>query len=163
MPNSHKPHRPPHAATGGYRAPAHGGHRHYRGGSQERPNATTRGYDWEWYNLAKQHREMYPACERCGAHPPIKANGEQGKHIVDHVVPVRVEPMRRLDPSNCETLCRSCHGIKTEEDKRKYPEAYGRKPIAAPALGVPGGPRAPLQGGQASLTPRPSCARTGVQ
>ena len=125
MPFSHKAHRPSHATTRVVAAPLQGGQqRHYRGGSEERPNATIRGYDSAWFRVAESHRKMYPACEECGRHPPVKANGNAGRHIVDHIVPVRVEPMRRLDPANCRTLCRSCHGLKTEADKRRYPEHY---------------------------------------
>lgn len=36
--------------------------------------------------------------------------------IVDHIVPVDVAPGRRLDDSNLQSLCRSCHAVKTNAD-----------------------------------------------
>src|SRR4051812_25137497 len=62
--------------------------------SKERPHD-----DYPWKKLRAAHRRAYPFCVRCGA------RGE----AVDHIVPVRQAPERRLDPTNVRTLCTSCH------------------------------------------------------
>jgi hypothetical protein len=55
-----------------------------------RPTSPLRGYDWPWRRLRKRHLAQYPWCVRCGA---------RGVDV-DHVVPVRIAPDRRLDPTN---------------------------------------------------------------
>lgn len=45
--------------------------------------------------------------------------------LVDHKIPIRVRPDLRLSYENLESQCDPCHGEKTEEDRRRYPEAYG--------------------------------------
>jgi 5-methylcytosine-specific restriction endonuclease McrA len=37
---------------------------------------------------------------------------------VDHIVPLAIGG-EKLDPRNLQTLCRTCHRQKTEEDRRK--------------------------------------------
>jgi uncharacterized protein YdaU (DUF1376 family) len=59
-----------------------------------RPTSPLRGYDWPWRRLRKRHLAQYPWCVRCGA---------RGVDV-DHVVPVRIAPDRRLDPTNLRTL-----------------------------------------------------------
>lgn len=49
---------------------------------------------------------------------------------MDHVVPVRVAPDRRLDPTNLRTLCAPCHARKTAREDGGFgnarPDAPGR-------------------------------------
>ena len=111
MPYAPKSFTPRNASTGGT-APA----------QAPRPNATTRGYDWTWYNLARRHRKRFPNCQRCKARP--SPDPDVKAFPVDHVIPVLVAPHRRLDPSNLMTLCPRCHGLKTEADKKRYPYTY---------------------------------------
>ncbi|MDJ1008660.1 MAG: HNH endonuclease signature motif containing protein [Paracoccaceae bacterium] len=43
-------------------------------------------------------------CRKCGSMRHLQ---------VDHIEPVRDAPERAFDPSNLQTLCRSCHAAKT--------------------------------------------------
>ena len=40
--------------------------------------------------------------------------------VVDHIVPIRIDWTKRLDPSNCQSLCHSCHNAKTKRDLKLY-------------------------------------------
>lgn len=77
--------------------------RHY-----PRPGPRQRGYDHAWDVLRAQHLVAEPACRKCGAAGRIVA-----ARIVDHIVPIRRAPERRLDPTNLQSLCASCHQSKT--------------------------------------------------
>lgn len=44
--------------------------------------------------------------------------------MVDHVIPIRVDPSRRLDLTNLQSLDNKCHAVKSAEDKLKYPGHY---------------------------------------
>jgi hypothetical protein len=55
----------------------------------------------QWRTVRAEHLAKFPACEACGR----KTNLE-----VHHVIPVSVNPARRLDPQNLMTLCATpCH------------------------------------------------------
>lgn len=40
--------------------------------------------------------------------------------VVDHIIPYLVDPSLGLVESNLQSLCNSCHSIKTAMDKKKY-------------------------------------------
>lgn len=40
--------------------------------------------------------------------------------IVDHIIPLSVDWDKRLEESNLQLLCASCHNLKTAEDLKKY-------------------------------------------
>lgn len=69
-----------------------------------RGNAQSRGYDAKWQALQARHLRNNPYCARCG-HPA---------QMVDHKVTVAKAPQLRLDPCNLQSLCLSCHAIKTK-------------------------------------------------
>jgi 5-methylcytosine-specific restriction endonuclease McrA len=88
-----------------------------------------------WQRLRWVIARQQPLCKRCNAHVT---------DIIDHVVPVGVVIRQAqasrfylLDRyagfyfrSNLQGLCRSCHGIKTEEDKQHegdWPDAVARE------------------------------------
>ena len=52
----------------------------------------------------------------------MKNNKLTDATLVDHIIAIRVDPSRRLDPSNLQSLCNSCHIEKTREDMKKFPE-----------------------------------------
>ncbi|ATW83115.1 HNH endonuclease signature motif containing protein [Weizmannia coagulans] len=54
-------------------------------------------------------------CQMCLKHRKIVPAS-----LVDHIIPVRVNWSLRLNKSNLQSLCVSCHNAKTAEDKRKY-------------------------------------------
>ncbi|PTX01830.1 HNH endonuclease [Pararhodobacter aggregans] len=73
-----------------------------------RPSAAARGLGADWRRLRAEHLKKHPWCRRCGA----KASD------VDHIVPRRIAPERRLDPSNLQSLCKACHsGAKQREER----------------------------------------------
>lgn len=59
----------------------------------------------EWAALALGHLARYPNCVDCermtGRITPAT--------VPHHIVPVRLDPSRRLDPSNLVSLCNCCH------------------------------------------------------
>jgi 5-methylcytosine-specific restriction endonuclease McrA len=74
-----------------------------------RPSRQARGYDAEWEKARAEWLLAYPSCKRCGAPATL----------VDHVVPIKVAPHRRLDRTNFQSLCTPCHsGWKQAQDKR---------------------------------------------
>jgi hypothetical protein len=76
--------------------------------------ARRRGYDSVWAKLRARHLAAHPACVVCG---------RAGEHV-DHIVTVRLDPSRRLDPANLQTLCERHHSILTNahDVARRDPE-----------------------------------------
>lgn len=73
----------------------------------QRPTAQARGYDQQWRDLRARVLVAEPWCRSCAA------AGRQVKAVlVDHQVPIRDDPTRRLDPSNCVPMCAACHNRK---------------------------------------------------
>lgn len=75
---------------------------------ERRGDATERGYDARWRRLRKMHLAAEPLCRMCG----------RPADLVDHITPIR-DGGERLDDDNLQSLCRSCHDEKTQEDVRK--------------------------------------------
>ena len=76
---------------------------------KKRPNARARGYDAEWERARAEWLAAYPSCVRCG----------QKATLVDHKVPVRLAPHRRLDRTNFQSMCTTHHsGAKQREERR---------------------------------------------
>lgn len=82
-------------------------------GDLARPHSRARGYDRTWERLRRMHLNEHPFCAKCL--PAVSRLG----NIVDHVIPIAVDPSRRLDPTNLQTLCKPHHDRdKQREDKR---------------------------------------------
>ena len=82
-----------------------------------RPHATERGYGTQWQKIRAIKRARDPLCEWC------KANGiVRLAELVDHYIPLAVGGTH--DMEGLVSMCRSCHGLKTEQDKVKYPQVY---------------------------------------
>ena len=89
---------------------------------EQQYNYNRRRYDREYlnfYNSARWRRlreqilmQNHYICVRCG----------RQAEMVDHIVPTKVDWNRRLDPSNMQAMCWSCHNRKTEEDNKRYPK-----------------------------------------
>lgn len=58
------------------------------------PPRASRSWSWRVVRAAQLHH--HPACAACGSRLLVTAH---------HVVPVHVDPLRELDPSNLITLC----------------------------------------------------------
>jgi 5-methylcytosine-specific restriction protein A len=83
---------------------------------QPRRSAADRGYDATWRRLRRVHLVGEPYCRMCAAAGRIVV-----ADVVDHIIPVRVRPDLRLDISNLQSLCASCHdGAKSRDDNRRY-------------------------------------------
>jgi 5-methylcytosine-specific restriction endonuclease McrA len=76
-------------------------------------------YDHAWRRLRDSFIAEHPRCEWPGCSSPADE--------VDHVVSVRVDPSRRLDPTNLRSLCRPHHRAVTAR-------ASNGGVVAAPSL-----------------------------
>lgn len=72
-----------------------------------------KAYSGRWARLSAGHRRRNPLCVVCG----------RPSDLVDHITPLAAGGAR-LDPANLQSMCRRCHGAKTAQDYKKYPEAY---------------------------------------
>jgi 5-methylcytosine-specific restriction endonuclease McrA len=108
----------------------------------KRAPAHERGYDATWHRLRRAFLDAWleagRPCAICGV--PFRA---QDSVEVDHVVEVRRDPARRLDPSNLRALHKRCHRRRTAraqvERERGYSGAVG-------VDGWPTDPRHPMGG-----------------
>lgn len=69
----------------------------------ERPGPRRRGYDHDWQRLRARHLKDFPSCA-------VRGCNRKGEHV-DHVLPVKLCPERRLDPLNLQSLCRVHHDL----------------------------------------------------
>lgn len=69
-----------------------------------------RGYTDEWVRMARMYRAQHPVCEMCQDAPAVD---------VDHVIPFTSlgDPLR-TEWRNLQSLCRACHRMKTERQRR---------------------------------------------
>lgn len=78
----------------------------------QRPTARARGYDRDWEKARADYLAAYPSCRRCG----------QPAALVDHIIPIRKAPHRRLDRTNFQSLCTACHSSwKQAKEKGRQP------------------------------------------
>lgn len=117
-----KPRRPGTAAPSMYRAPGQRTKRERnRDADRSRGTAAERGYDATWSRLRNMHLNNHPYCARC------EAEGRPGQEadMVDHIVPIAVDPSGRLDPDNLQSLCWHHHN---SDKQREDHASYRRKP-----------------------------------
>jgi 5-methylcytosine-specific restriction protein A len=94
-------------------------HRQPEQGQRElwRGSASSRGYDAAWKRIRLQAlKRDYHLCQTCLRATPPRFNPAVD---VDHVIPIRVAPDRRLDLSNLQSICRECHAKKTAFEKTR--------------------------------------------
>ena len=75
-----------------------------------RPNATDRGYTYEWKQERKRYLRRHPFCEcqECRTSgKPFKAD------VVDHIKPHRGDMFLFWDKSNWRAMAKRCHDQKT--------------------------------------------------
>lgn len=70
--------------------------------------APSSGYGSDWRRLRDAYIRAHPRCEW----PSCCAPAEE----VDHIVRVKVDPGRRLDPANLRSLCLHHHRSRTGRD-----------------------------------------------
>ena len=69
-----------------------------------------------WVKLSKSFRAAHPLCEECKKHGIIR-----GAQQVDHIIPIKDDWENRLNTNNLQSLCVSCHSLKTaQEQKEKH-------------------------------------------
>ena len=74
---------------------------------RERGSASARGYDATWQKARLRQLAAHPLCQcdEC-------REGDlrvRAASVVDHIVPISVDPSRRLDPSNHRSMAKECH------------------------------------------------------
>ena len=77
----------------------------------KRESSSKRGYDRRWEHLRLQFLRAYPLCKACE-----KEDRFTPAEQVDHIVPLR-QGGARLDPSNLQSLCTTCHNSKTAKER----------------------------------------------
>lgn len=78
-----------------------------------RGTSTERGYDATWRRARDHHLREHPLCAVCESRGRTTA-----AVLVDHIVPIAVDPSRRLDPTNFRSCCTACHAAITGNFKR---------------------------------------------
>lgn len=73
-----------------------------------RPSAAKRGYDAKWRSARLLYLEDHPLCAHCSDKDVIKA-----ADVVDHIIPHRGDTELFWLQANWQSLCYSCHSIKT--------------------------------------------------
>ncbi len=80
----------------------------------QRGSATARGYDAAWQRLRIAHLSDSPLCVHCLQEDETVTMADD----VDHIVPIAVDPTKRLSPDNLQSLCRMHHNRKTASERR---------------------------------------------
>src|SRR5690625_3359335 len=88
--------------------------RHYN--KHKRNQELQRFYDSKLWRMTREERIRIDngLCQDCLKENKITYAGE-----VDHIVPIKIDWNKRLIISNLQSLCSSCHSIKSIEDRRK--------------------------------------------
>jgi 5-methylcytosine-specific restriction protein A len=68
-------------------------------------------YDRDWKRLRNAFIRSNPLCVECE-----KDNKIIEATDVDHITPIAIAPHRRLDSTNLQSLCHSCHSKKTSQE-----------------------------------------------
>ena len=74
----------------------------------QRGSKHQRGYNARWDRLSKLFRKNNPFCAICEKNGILKIG-----QCVDHIIPHKDDKELFWDSDNLQTLCFSCHGIKT--------------------------------------------------
>ena len=80
---------------------------------KRRGGGAARGYDAAWQRLRLAFLAVNPLCRMCQAKGQVTAAS-----VVDHVVPIRLAPERRLDWSNLQSLCKPHHDRDKQREDR---------------------------------------------
>lgn len=75
---------------------------------EERREFTKFYQSLEWRKLRQYHITRNPLCVKCQ-----EAGLTVVADVVDHIEEIRDNPTRRLDATNLQSLCHSCHNNKT--------------------------------------------------
>lgn len=79
---------------------------------------TQRGYDNNWLKLSRMCLAEEPYCRYCARDGRVTL-----AQVSDHIIPIRIRPDLRLERTNVQSLCKTCHdSVKAREEI----EMYGR-------------------------------------
>lgn len=82
-----------------------------------RKSSNERGYGVAWQKARLGHLAESPLCVLCQ-----KGGRLVAASVVDHIVPHKGDMQKFWDRSNWQSLCKSCHDVKTSGEG-----AFGRK------------------------------------
>jgi 5-methylcytosine-specific restriction protein A len=68
----------------------------------------------EWKVTRDKRKKNNPICQRCESKGYIRP-----MNVVDHIIPVDERPDLFLEYDNTQSLCDTCHIIKTNEDTKR--------------------------------------------
>lgn len=81
----------------------------------ERENSNSDFYNsWPWRKFAKRFKQNNPLCVEC-----LKKELVVPVKVIDHIVAINAGGAK-LDESNCQSLCESCHNRKSSNESRGY-------------------------------------------
>lgn len=73
----------------------------------------------EWKRLSERlRRQSLWTCQCCN-----RTRDGKSFLVVDHIIPLKVDQNRRLDPQNLWVLCKECHFWKTKLEQKIYGES----------------------------------------
>lgn len=75
---------------------------------ERRGSSSKRGYNYQWQRVRLQHLRNEPLCRYCLAKGLVVE-----ATVVDHIVPHKGDHDLFMDPDNHQSLCKSCHDVKT--------------------------------------------------
>lgn len=79
--------------------------KHRRAYEEARGTGAARGYDGAWRGLRAAYLRQHPRCSEPGCSLPSTD--------ADHVIPIRVNPVLRLEWKNLRAYCHAHHSAKT--------------------------------------------------
>lgn len=77
------------------------------------------GYTYTWQKARAAFLREHPLCEQC-----LKEGRTTAASVVDHIVPHKGDMTIFWDRSNWQSLCDSCHSVKTAKEDG----GFGNKP-----------------------------------
>lgn len=99
--------------------------RHRSPSETNRLTANQRGYDYAWQKYRLVYLVKHPLCVVC-----LIAGILMSATIVDHIIPHKGNRVLFLDPANHQSMCVTCHNVKTATEDG----AFGR-PVKAMGKG----------------------------
>lgn len=82
-----------------------------------RSKAWGKGSTRKWRSFRAERLKAEPRCRWCGSKQHLE---------VDHIKPLS-EGGSKWDPDNCQSLCETCHEIKSEQDRRNRTRIEGSR------------------------------------
>lgn len=81
----------------------------------DRGTPNERGYTYRWQQARLRYLHKHPLCTHCSAKGIVTVATD-----VDHIIPHRGNHKLFWDESNWQSLCHSCHSVKTMTVDVKY-------------------------------------------